>query len=201
MIHDKYLVHCKRSVCVWWPVVQSLSRVQLFATPQSAARQASLSITNSWSLLKLMSIASRWCHPTISSSVIPFSSCPQSFLTSASFLMSEFFASGGQSIGVSASFLAMNIQGWFPLELTGLISLLSKGLSRVFCSTTVRKHQFFGILYSPTLAFFIVQLSHPYMTTGKTKALNIWTLLANCFCFLICCLGFSRLFSQGASIF
>ena len=89
--------------------------------------------------------SSRWCHPTISSSVIPFS-CLQSFPVSGSFKMSQFFASGGQSIGVSASasVLPMNIQDRFPLGLTYLISLQSKGLSRVFSSTTVQKHQFFG---------------------------------------------------------
>ena len=85
---------------------------------------------------------SQWCHPTISSSA----SCPQSFSSSGSFPMSWFFTSGGQSTGAlaSASVLPMNIQGWFPLGLTDLISLLSKGLSRVFSSTTVQKHQFFG---------------------------------------------------------
>ena len=89
---------------------------------------------------------SRWCHPTISSSVIPFSSHPRSFPTSGSFPMSQFFTSGGQSIGVSASasVLPMNIQDWFPLGWTGLISLLSKGVSRVFSNTTVQKRQFFG---------------------------------------------------------
>ena len=87
---------------------------------------------------------SRWCHPTISSSVIPFSSCPQSFPASKSFQMSPLFASGGQSIEALASVLPMNIQDWFPLGLTGLISLLSKGPSRVFSNTTVQKHQFFG---------------------------------------------------------
>ena len=89
---------------------------------------------------------SQWCHPTISSSVIPFSSCPQSFPASGSFPVSQFFLSGGQSTGVSAlaSVLPVNIQGWFPLGWTGLISLLSKGLSRVFSSTIVQKHQFFG---------------------------------------------------------
>ena len=88
---------------------------------------------------------SQWCHPTISSSVIPFS-CLQSFPASGSFQMSQFFASGGQSIGVSvsASVLPMNIQDWFPLGLTGLISFQSKGLSRVFSYTTVQKHQFFS---------------------------------------------------------
>ena len=88
----------------------------------------------------------RWCHPTISSSVIPFFSCLPSFPASGSFPMSSFFASGGQSIGVSASasVLPMNIQDWFPLGWTGRISLQSKGLSRVFSNTTVQKHQFFG---------------------------------------------------------
>ena len=89
---------------------------------------------------------SRWCYPAISSSVVPFSSRLQSFPASGSFPMSQFFASGGQIIGVSApaSVLPMNIQGWFPSKLTGLISLQSKGLSRVFSNTTVQKHQFFG---------------------------------------------------------
>ena len=94
-------------------------------------------------------------HPTILSSVIPFSSCLQSFPESGSFPMSQFFESGGQSIGVSAStsVLPMNIQDWFPLGLTGLISLQSKGLSRVFFNTAVQKHQFsvLSFLYSPTL--------------------------------------------------
>ena len=87
---------------------------------------------------------SRWCHPTISSSIIPFSFCLQSFPASGSFPMSQLFASGSQTIGASASVLPMTIQGWFPLGWTGLISLLSKRLSRVFSNTTVRKHQFFG---------------------------------------------------------
>ena len=87
-----------------------------------------------------------WCHPTISSSAIPFSSCLQSFPASGSFPVNWLFASGGQSIGASASasILPMNIQGWFPLGLTGLIFLQSKGLSRVFSSTIMRKHQFLG---------------------------------------------------------
>ena len=89
--------------------------------------------------------SSQWCHPTISSSVIPFSSCLQSCPASESFPMSQFFTSGGQSTGVSvwASVLPMNIQDWFPLGWTGLISLQSKGLSRVFSNTMVQKHQFF----------------------------------------------------------
>ena len=112
---------------------------------------------------------SQWCHPTISSSVIAFSSHLQSFLASGSFPRSQFYASGGQSIGVSASasVLPMNIQDWFPLWWIGWISFLSKGLSRVFFNNTVQKYQLFGA----QLSFKIVQLSHSYMTTGKTIAL------------------------------
>ena len=90
--------------------------------------------------------SSRWCHPTISSSVVPFSSCPQSVPASWSFPMSQLFTSGGQSIEVSAStsVLPVNTQDWSPLGWTGWISLQSKGLSRVFSNTTVQKHQFFG---------------------------------------------------------
>ena len=94
--------------------------------------------------------SSRWCHQTISSSVVHFSSCPQSFPASGSFQMSQLSTSGGQSIGVSASasVLPMNIQDWFPLGLAGWISLQSKGLSRVFSNTTVQKNPFFGIQFS-----------------------------------------------------
>ena len=125
--------------------VQSLSRVRLFATPWTAARQGSLSITNFRSLLRLMSIESVMpsnhlilCRPLLLRL--------QSFPASESFLMSQFFTSGGQSIGVSASawVLPMNIQGLFPLGWPGWISLQSKGFSRVFSSITVQKHQFFG---------------------------------------------------------
>ena len=89
--------------------------------------------------------SSRWCDPTISSSVVPFSSGPQSYPASESFQMSQLFTSGGQSIGVSGStsVLPVNTQDWSPLEWTGWISLQSKGLSRVFSNTTVQKHQFF----------------------------------------------------------
>ena len=139
---------------------------------------------------------SRWCHPTISSSVIPFSSCLQSFPVSGSFLVSQFFTSGDQSIGVSASasVIPMNIQDWFPLGWTGWIFLQSKGLSRVFSNTTIQKNQFFGTqlslqskglsrVFSNTTvqkhqfdsAFFTIQLSHPYRTTWKTIALTRWT--------------------------
>ena len=136
--HEKWLNIPNPSV----QSVQSLSCVHLSATPRTAACQACLFITNSQSLL----ILSRWYHPTILSSVIPFSSCPQPFLASGSFPVSRLFVSGGQSIGVSASalILPMNMQGWFPLGWTGWISLQSKGLSRVFSNTTVQKHQFFG---------------------------------------------------------
>ena len=123
--------------------VQLLSCVWLFATPWAAARQASLSITISQRLFKLMSI-----EAVMSSNHLilcwPFSSHLQSFPRSGSFPMSQFYASGGQSIGASASVLPENIQDWFPLGLAGWVSLLSKGLSRVFSSTTVQKHQFFG---------------------------------------------------------
>ena len=111
--------------------------------------------------------STQWCHPTISSSVIPFCSCFQSFPASRSFPMSQFFASGSQRIGVSASasVLPMNIQDWFPLGLTSWISLQSKGLSRVFSNTTVQKHQFFGAqlslffsLFSLHIYFFILDI-------------------------------------------
>ena len=100
---------------------------------------------------------SRWYHPTISSSVVPLSSCPQSFPESVSFQVSQLFSSGGQSIGVSAlaSVLPKNTQDWFPLEWTGWISLQSKGLSRVFSNTTVQKHQFFSAQLSSQSNFHI----------------------------------------------
>ena len=126
---------------VWFVIsVQLLSCVQLFATPWTAARQASLSISNSWSLLKLMSIES----------VMPFNYLilchhllflPSIFPSIRVFSNESVFHIGGQSIAVSTSVLLTNIQDWFPL---GLIFLLSKGLSRVFSNTTVQKHQFFG---------------------------------------------------------
>ena len=125
--------------------VQSLSCVQLFKTPWIAARQASLSITDSQSSLKPCP-SSQWCHPAISSSVIPFSSCPQSLPASESFPVSQLFPWRGQSTGVSAlaSFFPKKCQGWSPSEWTSWISLQSKGLSRVFSNTTVQKHQFFS---------------------------------------------------------
>ena len=146
-----------------------LSHVQLYVTPWTAAHQASLFITSSQSLLKLMFIES-----VMPSNHLPFSSCLQPFPASRSFLMSQLFASGGQSIGASApaSVLPMNIQGWFPLGLTGLISLQSKRLKSLLqhhsSKASILQHS----------AFFIVQFSHPYMTTGKTISLTRWTLAA-----------------------
>ena len=106
-----------------------------FPCPSPTPRVFSNSCPSSW-----------WCHPVISSSIVPFSSCPQSLPASESFQMSLFFASGGERTGfsASASVLPMHIQDWFPLGWTGWISLQSKGLSRVFSNTTVQKHQFFG---------------------------------------------------------
>ena len=129
----------------WYLSVQLLSRVRLLSAPWTAAHQASMSITNSQSLPNSCPL-SWWCHPTISYSVIPISSCLQSFPASRSFPKSQFFTSGGQSIGLSASasVLSMNFQDRFPLGLTGLISLQSKGLSRVSSNTTVQKHPFLG---------------------------------------------------------
>ena len=125
--------------------VQSLNHVWLFATPWAVhanpccPSQTAGVCSNSYPL-------SRWCHPTIPSSVIPFSSHLQSSPTSGSFQMSQFFASGGQNIrlSASASVLPMNIQDWFPLGCTDWIFLLSKGLSRIFSNTSVQKHQLFG---------------------------------------------------------
>ena len=125
--------------------VQLLSRVQLFATPWIAARQTSLSITNSWSLPKLTSIESVMPFSHLIRGR-PFLQLPQPLPASGSFPMSQLFAWGGQSIGVSVltSFLPMNTQDWSPLGWTGWISLQSKGLSRVFSNTTFQKHQFFS---------------------------------------------------------
>ena len=125
--------------------LQSLSLVQLFANPWIAARQASLSITNSRSSADSRP-SSPWCYLAISSLVVPFSSCPQSLPASESFPMSQLFAWGGQRTGASAlaSFLPKKSQGWSPSEWTVWISLQSKGLSRVFSNTTVQKHQFFS---------------------------------------------------------
>ena len=118
---------------------------------------------------------SRWCHPTISSSIIPFCSCPQFFPASGSFLISQLFVWGGQSIGASASasVLPMNIQDWFPLGLTDLIFLQFKGLSRVFSNTTVQKHQFFGT--QPSLRFN----SHIHTWQLDSNWKDYWTILTS----------------------
>ena len=150
--------------------VQPLSRVWFFAAPWTAACQASLSFTISWSLLKFMSIESvmppnhlMLCCPLLLLSSI--------FTASGAFPMSQIFVTEGQSIGASASVsvLPMNIQGWFPLGLTGWISLHSKGLSRVL------QHHSSKASVLQCSAFFIFQLSQPCVTTGKTIALTIWT--------------------------
>ena len=125
--------------------VQWLSRVRLFETPWMTVRQASCPSPTPRVHPNPCPL-SRWCHPTISSSVVPFSSCPQSLPSSGSFPMSQLFTSGAQSTGVSASasVLPMNTQGQSSLGWTGWISLQSKRLSRVFSNTTVQKHQFFS---------------------------------------------------------
>ena len=142
--------------------------------PSPTTRACSKSCQSSW-----------WCHPTISSSVVPFSSCLQSFPASGSFPMSQFFISGSKNTGASASVsvLPMNIQDWFPLELTGLISLQSKALSSIFSNTTVQKHKFFGtqlsLWYNSYIHTWLLRVghewatftSHPYLTIGKTMTL------------------------------
>ena len=126
--------------------------------PSSTPGACSNSCPSSW-----------WCNPSISSSVVPFSSCLQSFAASKSFQMSQLFASGGQSIGVSASVLRNEYSGLSSLGLTGWISLQSKGLSRVFSNTTIQD------INSWALSFVYDPTQHPYMTTGKTIALTRWT--------------------------
>ena len=165
-------------------VVQTLSHLQHFVTQWTAACQVPLSSTIAQSLLKFLSMES----VRLSNSLIlchPFTFCPQSFPASGSFPMSRLFAPGGQSIKASASVLAMNIQGWFLLGLTGLISLQSKKLLRVFSSTTIQKHQFFGT--QPSLwsnsHIHIWLLEKPWLWLDESWWAK-W-----CLCFLICCLG------------
>ena len=146
--------------------VQSLSHAQLFATPWIAAPQASLSITNSRSLPKLMSIESEM-PSAISSSVIPFSSCPQSLPASEFFPMSQLFTWGGQSIGVSAS---NEHPGLISFRMDWLDLLAVQGTHKSLLQHHSSKASILG-----RSAFFTVQLSHPYMTTGKTIALTRWT--------------------------
>ena len=139
--------------------------------------------------LMSMSLARWWCHLAISSSVIPFSSCLQSFQASGSFQMSQFFTSDSQSIGVSASasVLPVNIQNWFPLRMDWLDLLAVQGtvkslLQHHSSKASILRHS----------AFFIVQLSHQYMTTGKIVALTRRTSAGKCLCFLICYIGWTR---------
>ena len=168
--------------------VQSLSRVRLFVTPWIAARQASLSITNSQSLPKLMSIELVMpsnhlilCRPLLL--------LPSIFPSSGSFPMSQFFASGSQRnrVSVSASVLPMNIQDWFPLGWTGWTSLLSKGLLRVFSNTTAQNHQFFSAQPSSQ--------SNSHIHTWPQEKPELWLdrpFLAKYYlCFSICYLGWS----------
>ena len=157
--------YCLANITV---VVQALSGVQLFLTPWTVAHLASLSFTD------FAQTHIHWCHPIISTSITLFSLCPQSSPISGSFLMSWLFASGGQSIGVSASasVLSMNIQGWFPLGLAGLISLQSKGLSRIFSNTTVQKHQFFSV--QPSL------WSNSHINTWLLEKPLLWLWFGKC---------------------
>ena len=133
----------------WSIQFNSITQSCLTLQPHRLQHAGFPAITNSWSLLSLCP-SSHWCHPTTSSSVIPFSFCPQSFPASGSVPMSQFFTSGSQSIGVSAlaSVLPMNIKDWFSFGWNGWISLQFKGLLRVFSNTTVQKHRFFGIQLS-----------------------------------------------------
>ena len=164
--------------------IQWLSWVQLFVTPWTAAHQASLSIPRACSN---SCPSSQWCHPTISSSIIPFSFCLQPLPAPRSFPMSQFFTSSGQISGASASaaVLQMNIQCSFPLGLTGLSSLLSKELSKVFSNTTVQKLQFFSTqpsLWSNShIHIWLVEKPLLWLYGHRSAKL--------CFCFLICCLG------------
>ena len=136
--------------------------------------------------------SSWWCHPTISSSVGPFSSCLQSFPASGTFPMSQFFASGGQSFGVSASasVLPMNIKGWFPLGWAGWISLLSEGLARVFSNSTVQKHHLLGTQamapHSSTLAWKIPWTEEPgrLQSMGSLRVRHDWVTSLSLFTFM-----------------
>ena len=183
------LMHCTAGIWMWVVVVSVTKLHPTLCDPMDAALQASVSFHLSFGVCSNSCPLSWWCHPTISSSVIPFSSCPQSFLASRSFPLSWLFPSGGQSIGASASasVLPMNIHNWFPLELTSLIFLLSKELSRVFFSTTIWKHQFFGAqlsLWSNSHTWRWLLEKPQLWLDGPLSAK--WSL-----CFLICYLGLS----------
>ena len=168
--------------------VQSLSHVRLFATPwTTAARPPCPSPTPG--VHPNSGPSSRWCHPTISSSVVPFTSCPQSFPTSESFPMSQLFASGGQNIGVSRFSISPSN------EHPGLISFRMDWLDLLAVQGTLKslvQHHSSKPSILWLSAFFIVQLSHPYMTTGKTIALTRWTFTGKVrSLLLICCLCWS----------
>ena len=171
-------------VHIMTPSVQlsSVAQSWLLATPWTAARQASLSSPTPGAYSNSCAL-SWWCHPTISSSVVPFSSCPQSLPASGSFPMSQFFASGGLSIGASASasVLPMNTQDWSPLGWTGWISLQSKGLSTVFSNTIVQKHQLFcsSFLYSPMLTSLHDYGKKTIALTRRTFVDKVMSLLFN----------------------
>ena len=176
-------------------VFQSFSCVWVFATLWTVARQSSLSFTISRVCSNLCPM-SQWCHPTISSSVVPFSSCPQSFWASGSFPTSQLFASHGQSIGASASVLSINIQDWFPLGLTGLISLQSKGLSRVFSNIKKSINSLaLSLLYGQTLISI-----HDYWKNCNFDCMDLCQ-QSKCLCFLICCLGWSYFSSKEQASF
>jgi len=159
-------------ITVVYSSVQLLSRVQLFVIPWTVAHQASLFITNSWSLLKLMSIKS-WWHPTISSSVVPFSSRLQSFPASESFPMSQLFASGGQIIGSFSFSFSISPSS----EYSGMISFRIDWLDLLAVQETLKSLLPCQSSKASVLqcSVFMVQLSNPYMTTGKTIALTRWT--------------------------
>ena len=171
-VKDSFSLPQELMICkIFYMCIQSVTPSCLtLCNPTDCSNEASLSITNSQSCSNSCPL-NQWCHPTISSSVVPFSSHIQSLPASGSYVASQFFASGGQSIGVStsASVLPLNIQDWFPLGWLGWISLQAKGLSRVLSNTTAQKYQFFGAqLYSPTCMS---------MTTGKAIALARWAFL------------------------
>ena len=178
-------------------VVQSPSRVWFYAAPGTTAHQASLSFTISWCLLNSRSW-SQWCYPTISSSVIPFSSRLQPFTASGYFLMSQLFESSGQSTGASAqaSVFPMNVQNWFCLGLTAWIPLQSKGLSWVFSNTTVEKHQFFGAQSS----FLSNSHIHTWLLVKPLLWLDRRTFVSRVMSLPFKMLSLSYLFFQGAGV-
>ena len=185
----KFWVLCQMNwLSVQFGLVQLLTRVQLLR-PQGLQHARPPCPSPTPGVCSNSCPLSRWWHPAISSSVVSFSSCLQSLPALGSFPMSWFFTSSGQSTGVSAStsVLPMNIQDWIPLGLTGWISFLSERLLK----SLLQHHSSKGSI-SQQWAFFMVQFSHPYMTTWKTVALTIWTLSAKyCLCFSICCVDWS----------